>query len=403
MLVTGAQSSKVKKKRSSILRRSSSSPFSSARRRKPSLPKQSSKLSTKRDEGDDIFEDPLDDTGVIASLASDLSLRDVAQFTENIHRRMFDEIPERGSGMNSTRIAEVLNYRKNLPPIVTIAHIHALSRSITRADREIAELSQAGIVRKLIVPNRGAGASNVGEGLVLVPQWEKRVRGDPHLATDIQEKYISLLRTNSTSLSISATSLSPSEASALTSTGFLTSSTQSRSTIMDTYFRPGTGTFSTLTSLSSVGHKSASGAVEAVGGSGAFVSSGGSASGVVQKSSSNASRSAQYNYALPNTGPLLKLIVEARTHLLSLISKTSKYKEAPLDMLRERWDGGTADAPGSAKKMRGEFTGVLPARTKKWKSFNGLCFEWILEECVGAGLIELFETRSVGRAARLVQ
>ena len=54
------------------------------------------------------------------------------------------------------------------------------------------------------------------------------------------------------------------------------------------------------------------------------------------------------------------------------------------------------------KKARREFVGVLPGRTKKWKQFYGMRFEWALEECVGSGLVELFETGSVGRAVRLV-
>jgi hypothetical protein len=74
-----------------------------------------------------------------------------------------------------------------------------------------------------------------------------------------------------------------------------------------------------------------------------------------------------------------------------------------MDVLRERWDGGVpaSDEQTKAKKARGEFTGVLPGRTKKWKQFWGLRFEWILEECVGAGLVECFETRSVGVGVRV--
>ena len=98
----------------------------------------------------------------------------------------------------------------------------------------------------------------------------------------------------------------------------------------------------------------------------------------------------------------IKLLVDARNHLLGIIKKT-KFKETPLDMLRERWDGGvvTNTQQSERKKARSEFAGVLPGRTKKWKQFYGMRFEWILEECVGAGLVELFETGSVGRAVRL--
>lgn len=76
----------------------------------------------------------------------------------------------------------------------------------------------------------------------------------------------------------------------------------------------------------------------------------------------------------------------------------------PLDALRERWDGGVTSHTLQAerKKLRGEFAGVLPGKTRKWKQFYGLRFEWILEECLGAGLMELFDTRSVGRAVRLM-
>lgn len=45
---------------------------------------------------------------------------------------------------------------------------------------------------------------------------------------------------------------------------------------------------------------------------------------------------------------------------------------------------------------------LLPARTKKWKSFWGMRFEWVLAECMGAGLVEVFETGSVGLGVRAV-
>ena len=75
----------------------------------------------------------------------------------------------------------------------------------------------------------------------------------------------------------------------------------------------------------------------------------------------------------------------------------------PVYLLKERFEGGiSADDPATrSKKYRGEFAGVLPARTRKWKQLYGLSFAWVLAECIGAGLIELFETGSVGQAVRL--
>lgn len=88
---------------------------------------------------------------------------------------------------------------------------------------------------------------------------------------------------------------------------------------------------------------------------------------------------------------------------MTLLGK-SKYREAPAYLLHERWDGAvdSDNRVSNAKRVRGEFAGILPGRTKKWKQLWGAEFGWILEECLGAGLVELFETGSVGRGVRAV-
>ena len=97
-----------------------------------------------------------------------------------------------------------------------------------------------------------------------------------------------------------------------------------------------------------------------------------------------------------------QLLSAARSYLVSLAIK-SKFREIPVYLLRERWDGGVSgdDPAAKAKKYRGEFTGILPSRTRKWKEFYGLSFDWTLAECLGAGLVEVFETGSVGQAVRI--
>ena len=74
-----------------------------------------------------------------------------------------------------------------------------------------------------------------------------------------------------------------------------------------------------------------------------------------------------------------------------------------MDLLRHRWDGGVAgqDPISQAKRARGEFAGVLPGATRKWRTYHGLRFEWVLGECVAAGLLELFETGTIGRGVRV--
>ncbi|KAI4613722.1 hypothetical protein J4E83_007323 [Alternaria metachromatica] len=339
-------------------------------------------------------DEELDDTGVIASLSDDLNFRDVPQYMEYIRNRMFSDMPEK-AGMNSTRIAEVLNFRRRLPPFVTVAHIDALSTSSTRIEREIAELARAGILRRVTIPNRGVGAAAVGDGIASVREWQNLVQSHAELPEDLKEKYITAMNANPTSTSIPGTTFTSPQLSALVTFGFLTSASNYPSHT-SLFACPGV---SSLLAVSTSGSRHAAGSLDAVGGTQAtqHIHGGTSLSG------SRPSVAAQYNFSLPNMGTHIKLLVDARNHLLTLLKKT-KHREMPLDVLRERWDGNVAahDIKAERKKLRGEFAGVLPGRTKKWKTFYGMRFEWVLEECLGAGLVELFETGSVGRAVRAI-
>ncbi|KAJ4312212.1 hypothetical protein N0V94_007555 [Neodidymelliopsis sp. IMI 364377] len=338
---------------------------------------------------------PREDLGIVASLASDLNFRDVPQYMEYIRNRMFSEMPEK-AGLNSTRIAEVLNFRKQLPPFVTIAHVDALSTSSTLVEREIAELAKAGIVRRVTIPHRGVGAAAVGDGIASVQEWQKLVKAHEGLSGELKEKYISLMDANPTSTTLPSTAFTPSEIAILTGAGLLTSTTtpSSRSAF---FASPGA---SSLAAISTSGSRHAAGSLDAVGGAYATQHMHGGT-----PLTSRVLPTSHFSFSLPHTGMHIKLLVDARNHLLSILKK-SKFKEAPLDVLRERWDGGVVGGGNAEreerKKARREFVGVLPGRTKKWKQFYGMRFEWVLEECLGAGLVELFETGSVGRAVRLV-
>ena len=338
----------------------------------------------------------MDDLGIVASLAADLNFRDVPQYMEYIRNRMFSDMPEK-AGMNSTRIAEVLNFRKQLPPFVTIAHIDALSTSSTVVEREIAELAKKGILRRVTIPNRGVGAAAVGDGIASVKEWQTLVRTHEGLSEGLQEKYISLMDTNPTSTTIPGSAFTPAELATLTGAGLLTSTTTLSTTASAFFASPGAAS---LSAISSSGSRHAAGSLEAVGGQHATQHMHGGTSLSVRNGSIST-----FSFSLPHTGMHIKLLVDARNHLLSILKK-SKFKAAPLDVLRERWDGGVAGTGSTEreerKKARREFVGVLPGRTKKWKQFYGMRFDWVLEECLGAGLVELFETGSVGRAVRLV-
>jgi hypothetical protein len=405
---TAAHSSRITKprRRSAIaalgLKRTTSSP-STANQKRRSLPAETTTP----------FEDDeqLDDIGVIiASLVDNLDFRDVPQYMEYIRNRMFSDLPEK-AGMNSTRIAEVLNFRKRLPPFVTIAHIDALGISSTRNERETAELAKAGILRRVTIPNRGVGAAAVGDGIASVREWQALVQAHAELPEDLKgknhrihqtrrvlanmapAKYIAAMNASPTSTSIPGTTFTSPELSALVTFGFLTSASNYPSNT-SLFASPGA---SSLLAVSTSGSRHAAGSLDAVGGTQATQHIHGG-------SRSRPSVASQYKFSLPNMGAQIKLLIDARNHLLALLKKT-KHKEMPLNVLRERWDGGITanDIKSERKRLRGEFAGVLPGRTKKWKTFYGMRFDWVLEECLGAGLVELFETGSVGRAVRAIR
>lgn len=215
-------------------------------------------------------------------------------------------------------------------------------------------------------------------------------------------------------LKISGRLLTDSECIALMRAGFLTSTCPSLSSA-NVFLRPNSASSGTNTSLHNVS-RAASGSVAAVGGDGAIHGAGNTGKGgMIRRTSSQIDPSLEqetsylgqsgqeFHLGLPNTGRYLKLLAAARSHLMALLLKT-KYRELPVDLLRERWEGGIAgdDPATKAKKYRGEFTGVLPSRTRKWKQFFGLAFDWVLAECLGAGLVEVFETGSVGQAVRAI-
>ena len=154
---------KPKAKKPSFLR-SASSPLAKARN------KPAQRARVKPEDDDDELEDRLEDLGLVETLATNLLLRDVPQAIQHIREQMFDDIPEK-SGMNSTRTAEVLNFRKDLPPIVTNAHVHALINSPTMVEKEIGYLTTSCVLRRIVVPGRGTGASSISDALVAVKDW----------------------------------------------------------------------------------------------------------------------------------------------------------------------------------------------------------------------------------------
>lgn len=182
------------------------------------------------------------------------------------------------------------------------------------------------------------------------------------------DKFLQILRTNTKTSTIPAGHFSPEESSSLVRAGFLVSSS----------------------SL----HKQTS-----INTSIPLLSRGGESDSA--ENDGKSFRDSSMLLSIPNLGPYLRLLGAARTQILTLLKK-SRSGEAPLYLLRDRWDGAveSGNQYSVGKRARGEFAGVLPGRTKKWKELYGMNFRWALEETLGAGMIELFETGSVGPGVR---
>ncbi len=147
--------------------------------------------------------------------------------------------------------------------------------------------------------------------------------------------------------------------------------------------------------------RAAAGSAAAVGGEGALHASGGSgaARGLVGSVAAGGLR-----IAVPGSGTFLKLSSEALAHLAELLARAPSPGDAGGGSAGEmgrrncRGRGGGEGEEGA----RGVCLVCCRGRTRKWKEFHGLAFGWVLAEAVGAGLVEVFETRSVGRGVRLV-
>ena len=373
------------------MKRTSSLPFASTKRTK-SLQRAHTVANTLgEDDGDD--DTSLDGPGKVITVVQNTS-SDVLSALKHTRTIMFDELPER-AGMNSVRIAEVLNFQRNLPAIVSLAHIHALRSASSKTERDIQALLSANRVRRLRIVGRGNEVSGLAELLISTQDYETavRVRG---LSQSEASSFSDALKANSKAYSLPAASLPRSHADALVRAGFLVSpSIQSARTTISTSAQ-------SIVARATIS-RSASGSQAAVGGEAAFETLGGVNAPRRSNSGTQDLATSEYVLSVPGMAAYLQLLDAGRNHFLDLLRQFSKHRQAPVYLLRERWNGNIDDNSNQvsiARRVRGEFANVLPANTKKWKTLKGLSFDWIMEECLGAGLIELFETYSVGLGVR---
>jgi len=372
--------------------RRNASPFAAAKRKKPtSITQRTANKAASGNHDAALIDLGLEDPTVLrARLVPQLESNAVQAVLQHVPQTMWADIPQKAPGMNGARISEILNYRLRLPPVVSMSHLHAIRNLPTATEREVAALIRSGHLRKVAVPGRGTGSAALGQGLVLVSEWAKLVRANKNLDNDLQEKYILHLQGDSTA------PLSAPEIQQLAQQGYLTASSMMPSS-SDTFLKPGTSSMGSLRYVANSGSKSAAGTDGAVASSAVQHVIGGSKAFDRLRGLSGSTFLSTYEFTLPNLGPYLRLITEARDHLLHLIIKSGPHKSMPLDRLKELWEGGAANRDSEVAHER---QGILPGRTKKWRNFHGLRFEFVLAECLGAGLVECFRTGSIGTGIR---
>ncbi|KAG6195517.1 hypothetical protein E4U50_000221 [Claviceps purpurea] len=372
-----------------------------------------------------LFPDKSPDLGDLPILTPHeaLSLHDVVQTMRYIRTRMFTAVPSRG--FTSTRTAELLNYRAGMPRLVTMGHIHAVlgGTSPSRVEREVAELVGKGLLRRVRVERRGP----LGEALMEMEDLRVllgRVEGEGGLGGRTREAFWRFLRRRPTVLVVGAGDirqeaqkeddevgggrggggrggggdkdgddegdgdgfLTQSQVDELVRAGFLTSCATAAPANGTLHLRPEDRT--TLTSIAHVS-RFASGSVSAVGGRNALhLAGGGGATARKHRAANNAVSS--FRIAVPGHGRYLKLADAAVRWVQDALSATT-WGQGPEAWLRERFEASQTSHGADNKNLYGP----------RWKDFWGVEWEWVLGEAVGLGIVDLFDTGSVGRGVRM--
>ncbi|KAG6102536.1 hypothetical protein E4U31_003334 [Claviceps sp. LM219 group G6] len=376
-----------------------------------------------------LFPDKFPDLGDLPILTPQeaLSLRDVVQTMRYIRSRMFTAVPSQG--FPSARTAKLLNYRARMPRLITMGHIHAVlgGTSPSRVEREVAELVSKGLLRRVRVERRGP----LGEALMEMEDLRVllgRVEEEGGLGGRTREAFWRFLRRRPMVLVVGAGDiregkerlggegdddeggggggggdkdgdgdgdgdgfLTQSQVDELVRAGFLTSCATAAPANGTLHLRPEERT--TLTSIAHVS-RFASGTVSAVGGRNALHLAGGGGATARKHHTANNNNNAvsSFRIAVPGHGRYLKLADAAVRWVQDTLSATT-WGQGPEAWLRERFEASQSQTPHGAdnKNLYGP----------RWKDFWGVEWEWVLGEAVGLGIVDLFDTGSVGRGVRM--
>ncbi|KAF3208528.1 hypothetical protein TWF106_011422 [Orbilia oligospora] len=306
-----------------------------------------------------------------------------------------------GLGISRDLLAEVLNYRKSFPPVVPLPHLHSVLLSPTETEREITSLVADGTLRRVTIKT---GNMTSLDGVITTDDFLKSIASSSALDAEMKDAFLSLFVNNLSLTTITsdptAENTLPKETiMALLSAGFLTINsvdaftspavdiTTLTPTSAMTYITPipekDHSHISTLSSLSSIS----------------------SSNRDASKSSSSRlskSRDAHIEYIItpPSLGLLTNLYSATKSHLLDML-RHCPHRQATIEFVREKWDGGVSKNKGSVRKKKdGEVK--FEGRTRKWREHKGVTIEWVLGGLLGNGVVEGFG-KGWGRGVKVVR
>ncbi|KAK6350859.1 hypothetical protein TWF718_004041 [Orbilia javanica] len=308
-----------------------------------------------------------------------------------------------GLGLSRDLLAEILNYRKSFPPVVPLPHLHSVLRSPTETEREIASLVADGTLRRVTIKT---GNMATLDGVILTDDFLKSIASSSVLDAEIKDSFLSLFvndpsLTTITSDPAASNTLPKEYIMELLSAGFLiiNSTTAFGAPAVDittltptsamTYITPlpekDHSHISTLSSLSSISSNNRNAS---------------NLPSTISTSSKSKNNYIEYTITPPSLGLLTNLYSSTKSHLLDIL-RHCPHRQATIEFVREKWDGGVSKNKGSIRKKKdGEVK--FEGRTRKWRDHKGVTVEWVLGGLLGSGVVEGFG-KGWGRGVKVVK
>ncbi|EWC46178.1 hypothetical protein DRE_04556 [Drechslerella stenobrocha 248] len=311
----------------------------------------------------------------------------------------FSPLPEPlvGLGLSRDALTETLTLRRAIPPVVPIAHLHALlPSSPTATERAIAALVAGG--RRVSILQPGARARF--EGVIRTEDFVASVTRCSALSKNVKEAFLGVLAAHPATATIAAETLPRDAVMELLAAGFLTISNVAQ------LHDPSGSSFGDGASVDIAALTPTVGALIIPQQDHTHLSSLSSLASVSSASSrtppqlSTAGASVEYTVTPPNLGLLTHLQVASRARMLEILRRCPQ-REATLAFLREKWDGGVSKQKQARVGRRDPAARKWEGRTRKWREYKGLTADWVIDGMVGGGVLETFHAVGVGMGVKI--